>query len=429
MTKTEKVVPKLNQDLFKPLTETQVDLLKDFVYKDANFFGRDKLFFAFTNKYPKEDVSRRAIWSWMNKQEVLQLNRRPTMSRGVVRPMVSKKAGWVQIDNIDMTSNSYNGFNYICHAVDLFTKKDYAMAIPSLTVDNMKKCVTQFIKEGMKVSYMQSDVGSEFKGDFTEFLRDLGIVHKVSKPHSPWSNGTVESRNSAIKRNIFMYLKTSNDTDWVSKLPQIMGNINSTFSYATKDSANSLEANSDDHEAVGQRLEDAASKRHKGKSSSSKDLQVGDWVRIRLEYDSANIQRKSKVGYWEDDIYEVTKVLKSVKNPHLTASYKLKNKDTGEELKGLHAFGALMKIPKDTEIREKPVVRPPAVNEDDVDDLADREWEIDSIIGKRTKKKTRSSPATVMYKVRWVGYKKPTWESVDNLEHAEDAIFDFELAH
>ena len=45
------------------------------------------------------------------------------MSCGVVRPMVASKPGWIQMDNIDMTSHPYNSYNYICHATDLFLKR------------------------------------------------------------------------------------------------------------------------------------------------------------------------------------------------------------------------------------------------------------------------------------------------------------------
>lgn len=416
---------KLNQDLFKPLTAEQIELLKDFVFKDANFFGRDKLYYSFTHKYPNEKVSRRAIWNWMDKQEVFQQNRRPVMKRGIVRPMVSKKKGWIQMDNIDMTSNAYNGFNYICHAVDLFTKKDYAKAINALTVQNMKKCVDEFIADGMEVSYLQSDRGSEFQGDFGAHLQDKSIIHKMSKAHSPWSNGTVESRNSAIKRNIFMWMRTSHDTDWPSKLPQIMENINNTFSYATKASANDIDKNTELHEAIGKHLENVASKRYKGKSSSSKDLQVGDWVRRRITYDPSNVTRKSKTGYWTDEIYEVTKVLKAVKTPNVTASYKIRDVKTKNEVSGLHSFGSLMKIPKDTVFHEKPPVRPEAVNGAEVSDPAEREWEVESILDVRMKRATRTGLPSVMYKVKWVGWKKPTWEDERNMTHAEDAIAKF----
>ena len=49
----------------------------------------------------------------------------------------------------------------------------------------MKDSLDAFIEEGMQCTYLQTDQGSEWKGDFPEFVQNVDIIYRVSKSHSP----------------------------------------------------------------------------------------------------------------------------------------------------------------------------------------------------------------------------------------------------
>ncbi|KAJ3054271.1 hypothetical protein HK097_002208 [Rhizophlyctis rosea] len=126
------------------LTSEQEDFFRDLIYKKANFFGRDKLFYLIKTKHPEMGISRRMLWSFMDRQEVFQLNRRPTMKRGLVKPITSQKPGHIQMDNL-YVQHPFNGYKYICHAVDTFNKKDDGKPVKSLDVESMKQAIDTFL--------------------------------------------------------------------------------------------------------------------------------------------------------------------------------------------------------------------------------------------------------------------------------------------
>ena len=112
---------------FKPLTPESKERVKD-LYQ-ANPLGRDRLYQMFKEKYPDDKTSRRAIYDYMSRTEVHQLSMRPTMKRGIVRPMVTKSLGSVQLDYLDFSFIPWNGFNAVCNAVDIFSKKLFCFSV------------------------------------------------------------------------------------------------------------------------------------------------------------------------------------------------------------------------------------------------------------------------------------------------------------
>ena len=142
---------------------------------------------------------------------------RPTLKRGIVRPMVAKSPGSIQLDYLDFSTMPWNGFNAVCNAVDIFSKKYYAYPCKGQTVANTIKAMETFIKQGMKCTFLQAGNGQSFKGDFEVWCREQGINLKHSKPHSPWSNGVIESRGgNGFKRLLFQQMKIKGTNDWVS---------------------------------------------------------------------------------------------------------------------------------------------------------------------------------------------------------------------
>ena len=140
--------------------------------------------------------------------------------------------------------------------------------------------------------------------------------------------------------------------------------MNNAMSYSTGKTPNQIDEDATSHKQVGELIQRSANRRYKQKGSGTADLEVGDHVRRQLEYDSAKIRKASKAGYWRKEIYVVTDVVKNRKFPNVTDSYRIKELDTNEPVKGLIARWELLKIPKELEkIPEQPV-RPGAVNED-----------------------------------------------------------------
>lgn len=418
----------MTSNYFKPLASKDEANLKEFYYKDGNIFGRDKLTWAYKKKFPDSKVSRRAIANFLEGQEIHQRYTRPVTSRGTVRPIVTKKPGYIQIDCINMETFSYQGFNCAVQAVDAFSKKVWSYPCKGQTGANVVKALEAFQKDGMVISYIQSDNGGEFVNENTAawLQSNSGIVWKTSKPHSPWANGIIESKNGQIKKLLFQLMKTRQDPDWVTLMPLVCKNLNSTMTFATKQSPDELQFNTTHHEAAGNMIQASANKRYKTKGRGN-DLSVGDHVRMRLEYDSANIKSAAKLGYYGEEVYKVTDVVHNNKYANITSSYRLVNVATGEKQKGIYSRGLLLPIPKNFTSIPKAVVRPGPVNEDLEEEP---EYEVESVLDKKTRKGTRTKPSTTLWKVKWVGWKKTTWQpEEDLLPGAKDLIDEYNRLH
>lgn len=408
------------------LNDEQERLLNDFVFKKGNIFGRDKTFYSISHLYPDEHISKRAIADWQSHQEIFQRWQRPVMSRGIVRPQVSKQPGYIQLDTINMESAAYNGYKYIINAVDVFSKFYWGYAAKADNSANVIKAMETFMDNGMKVSFLQHDNGAPFISDeFTAWKDEHSIKSMTSKAHSPWSNGVIESRGgNGLKRLLFMWMKTKGSKDWVSMMPQACKNLNTTMSFATKESPQELQFDDTKWSATGDRLESAASRRYKGKVAG-KDLSIGQLCRIRLPYDPSNIKKASKLGFWSEERYRIIAVVHNRKHANITSSYRIENVDTNEKQKGLYQRGLILPIPDETVPLPRQEIRPGPDENDG--------YEVESIIDKKIVRRGRSKKgkAQVQYLVRWAGYtnRSDTWEPIGNLENAQDAINDYEREH
>ena len=215
--------------------------------------------------------------------------------------------------------------------------------------------------------------------------------------------------------------------DWVSLVDRCVSTMNNSISFSTGKTPNQIEEDVTSHKQVGELIQRSANRRYKQKGTGAADLEVGDHVRRQLEYDSAHIRKASKEGYWRKEIYVVTAVVKNRKFPNVTDSYRIKELQTNEPVKGLIARWELLKIPKELErIPEQPV-RPPPVNEDAP--IEEPEWVVETILGRREVRGTTNKPAHTEYKVKYLGWKTPQWEDEALLTNSQDLIDEYNREH
>ncbi|KAJ3029981.1 hypothetical protein HDV00_009325 [Rhizophlyctis rosea] len=196
------------------------------------------------------------------------------------------------------------------------------------------------------------------------------------------------------------------------------------MTYSTKKSAAEIEADESTHAEIAERVLNRASKSFKDKSGKTSQIEVGDWVRLRL-FDKSGIVHKTRTGYWSDEIFIVTSIYQPRKIANISQSFKLKNKGTDEVKKGLWSLWQVLKIPKDTEFSPAPPRNPPAVNEDDVSDDDHLEWELDSIVGHKVVRATRKEPEQIMYKVKYSGYRKLYYIPESDFSGAQRMLNDY----
>lgn len=404
------------KNYFAALTDQQENRLHELMYDEKFHFGRDKLWGVYHDRFPKDQLSQRAVNSWLQRQPIHQTFQR-NMKKGIIKPLLNSTRGYLSLDCAVMPP--YNGFTTMYVILDTFSKRLYAAPFKAQTAANTVEFLETLQKTpNFKATIIQSDLGSEFKEPFISYLKKHDIILTHSKPHSPWSN-PVERYNGTIKRALFAAMASDDTSDWPSLLPRIISNINATRSFATGERTITLDQSSDPHlhARVFKRLQNSAAKSY-GNKARGTDLSIGDNVRKVFDYDSANITKPSKRGYFASQVYDIIGIIPS-KFAAALPSYRLKNKDTGEVLKGTWARWQLILVPKDSykpETQQR--MDKPAIDNEG-------KYEIETIIKSMVNRRGET-----LYKVKWLGYKKPTWEPAQTIEEdAPEKVAEFNAAN
>jgi Chromo (CHRromatin Organisation MOdifier) domain len=411
-------------EYFKPLSKEAADLLNELYYRDGFMNGRDKLWRTFVSKNPGVPASRRAVWDWLRHQEIHSLHQRPNLPRSSQRPISAgvTKLGSIQADSISLPA--FNRIDRCVTAVDVFSRRFYLYPVRDATPESTIKALTAFLNQGMKASTIQLDLGTEFKGDLPKFCEERGITLRYARAHSPWTQGVIERYNGIFKAALYKWMEVKGDNDWLSLAPKIVDNMNNSPTYPLNKSPMQVEQDETLHSPLSEKMLSIAGKKYRGQQKGN-DLEVGQYVRVLLDYDASGI-RSTRQGYWKREIYRVRQVVQVRKYMNRQPVYRLEN-EAGELMKNSFARWQLNPVPPPSEIVRIPeqVVRPAA----ELDEEGEKVWEVEALVDRKVVKATRRKPATVMWKIRWKGYKKTTWEPEENLSGSEDLIEEYNRTH
>ena len=200
----------------------------------SGHWGRDKMLQLLSVRY---------IFPWMKKriQRVIKVcpgcqfnNPNNPKAGSTLQPINIKGRAWdrVGIDLIGKLHNS-RGFQYICTAVDYFTK--WVEAEPLHSKDTVE--VAAFLHKlqcRYGISRIQmTDQGGEFNSDvLKEYFKLTGIQHRVSAAYHPQSNGMVERQNRCIEDVIRKVM--SKKEDWLPLLDSVLFACRVTRNSSTK---------------------------------------------------------------------------------------------------------------------------------------------------------------------------------------------------
>ena len=264
----------------KPLTTEQEKLLHKLYFTDKLFFGRDKLFWYLRDNFPDEKISRRQLWAWLKKNELNQLFKQPRKTKNIQSTVLSKPYQQIGIDLMDMQTYAHKGYQYVFTAIDLFSKKAWAVAMKTKSKNEARNAMATILKQiDHKVGSVRSDNGGEFKNPQMEkLMKDKGIKQTFSISGKPQSNGQIERFNGVLKRLIKMTITQDDDQNWPSYLKTLVDNYNSTRSRVTKKTPNELADNTDveTNQKVKANIKKAVTE--KNESVMPVVLPVGQWV-------------------------------------------------------------------------------------------------------------------------------------------------------
>ena len=169
------------------LNQEQKDLLHKLWYTDKLLFGRDKVFQFVKKNHPEAGISRRMVQSWLDQQPVYQKTKPPPPKQRISAIAIDKPRYFC----VDLAGPLHRdqGYNYYLGFIEVSTRKLFTRPLKNKTAIDARDAVKDIIdREGLSVSLVRSDGGSEFKAEFTEFLKDRDIKQIFSTPASPWQN-------------------------------------------------------------------------------------------------------------------------------------------------------------------------------------------------------------------------------------------------
>ncbi|CAF3372080.1 unnamed protein product [Rotaria socialis] len=199
--------------------------------------GRDKTWAEIKRFYA--GIPQQAVSIYINMCDTCQIRRSfPTPISG--KPIVS--IGFLtrlQVDLIDMRSVSYDGFNFIMHAKDHFTKFTWLYALPSKEAIHVANNLRNMFYTFGPPKILQSDNGKEFVAKIILDLKinwpDLIIIN--GRPRHPQSQGLVERSNAVVQQMLGKYLEKNKTLNWPDALGSVMLAMNNSMSQATKKTA------------------------------------------------------------------------------------------------------------------------------------------------------------------------------------------------
>lgn len=317
-----------------PLSVSQKKLLNELYYDKGLRVGRDKLYQYIRANHKDSKISRRQVYDYLTKQESYQLySNRQNVSQ-IQTTIHTKPRSALMIDLVDFGNfETREGYRYLLTAIDTYTR--YAWVLPLKTKKN-KEVLNRFkdIINSMDKypSTIRSDNGSEFiNKNFKSYCKKEGMIQIFGKPHSPWSQGAIESFNATISK---MLVRTMEDEtrDWVVLLESAVENYNSLIHTSTGITPKQAESG----------ISIDARKQKKELKNIRKDHEVGSNVRIQIN----KAYKHGKSPNFTREVYEIVAKTKPRKVTTATR-YKLKNKE-GTVLKKIYFGDELMVIPKGT---------------------------------------------------------------------------------
>lgn len=342
---TRRVVPQADID----------EVLTQLYETDSNTAGKGSVNFY---KYVSEkylNILRSDCAAFLQKQPAYQLAKEA--KHRVNKPILAKYPNQTWgLDLIDCSAYASKNqqFRYILTVVDLFSRKVW---LGKLKLKEPRFVVAQFQsivnRAGVVPDSLLSDNGTEFKGDFREYLLQHEIQPRYSRAYSPQSNGLVERANLDIRRIARALMVRNNDQKWATRLSEIESAKNSAYNSSIKATADAVWVPNKTRLSVrdlpgalaGNNAQLAARLSLKQKairdvaSFRQTEFDLGDEVRVKMSALFSDVRRKTKAGLtkelpvtWSPDIFVIHRAIQPRQSLLERKRYVLRN-DEGELVK------------------------------------------------------------------------------------------------
>jgi hypothetical protein len=278
--------------------------------------------------------------------------------------------------------------------VDVFSRKAFVDIIKDKKPETMKKSFEKILGSlDKQPKLLLTDNGAEFKNEpLRKFFEKKSINRIFTIPGNPRSNGIVERLNRSVKMVLNKSsLAKSGDVN-EADIQKVIDNYNNT-EHSTIGLSPNEALKEENHEKVVKNTKKAG----KFNLEVKDDLEVGDYVRLRLEKDKI----KKSVINWSEELFKISSVnIPRTKNKERDVSRPIRYKVSplGENSKPLKGFFHREDLQKIEEVENK--------------DKANVKYEIDKIMNYK-----KVGGKKMLY-IKWKGFNNDenTWENMSAIK-------------
>ena len=195
--------------------------------------GQDATWYSCLRMF--DGITREIVRAYIRRCAVCQ-TKQPKQHRAALVPL-SSKALWerVEMDLLDYNNRPSNGFHYIWHAQDHFSKFHFAAPIVSKSAAEVVKCLKTMLMFTGPVQTLQCDNGGEFMAGVYTLCEQWGMSPPTtSSAYHPQTNGLVERGGGVIKRAIAKWEEQEMSNDWSEVLHRLVYQLNCTAPRTTR---------------------------------------------------------------------------------------------------------------------------------------------------------------------------------------------------
>lgn len=263
-------------------------LHKIYYNPETGFLSADKLYRK--AKEQNQKITLKQVKDWLNKQDIYTTNK-PKPKNIKYDSIISTGAG----NNIQ-TDIMYSPFDkkYLLTAVDVYSRKAFVEPMMKKSAENTLKHfknIRSKIEEDYTLNNVNTDAGSEFKGNFSKYLKENDIKQWVSDPQQDNKNAIVER----FHRTLRGYLKRNkqfNKKKKLNDLQKLVKNYNNTY-----------------HGTIKHTPEEVWSGKEKNEQTLNfvyYDFEVGD--KVRHLKNKRNFEKKSDKRTYTKSIFTISRI-------------------------------------------------------------------------------------------------------------------------
>lgn len=251
---------------------------------ESGFIGEEKLY----QKLKTFGITRKQIKSFLKKQELYQINKRPD-TQGSFIPAYPLHE--FQIDLIYLEDKHLNKASYGLCCIDVFTKKADIVLMKNKDESSTTAAMKTLLNRMGSPEMVYCDEGNEFNNTkFKKLMDDHNIELILTLRHAP----VVERFNRTIKEMLSKYLQASKSKTIINVLPVLIKNYNNSYHKTIEMAPN--EVNEDNLLEVYTNIWEKSNIRNR------EEINVGDKVRVLVKEKAYDKKYKAR---WSKEIHTV----------------------------------------------------------------------------------------------------------------------------